>query len=73
MATHSSILVWKIPWTEEPGVLHVYSQWGCKESDTTEHTLTPTHSHTSIPNSLTIPPPMLTLWWPSICSLKKKS
>ena len=21
MATHSSILVWKIPWTEEPGVL----------------------------------------------------
>ena len=22
MATHSSILVWKIPWTEEPGRLH---------------------------------------------------
>ena len=21
MATHSSILTWKIPWTEEPGVL----------------------------------------------------
>ena len=21
MATHSSILAWKIPWTEEPGVL----------------------------------------------------
>ena len=21
MATHSSILVWRIPWTEEPGVL----------------------------------------------------
>ena len=28
MATHSSILVWKIPWTEEPGGL--YSPWGCK-------------------------------------------
>ena len=28
MATHSSILVWKIPWTEEPG--------GVAESDTTE-------------------------------------
>ena len=27
MATHSSILAWKIPWTEEPG---------CKELDTTE-------------------------------------
>ena len=22
MATHSSILVWKIPWMEEPGRLH---------------------------------------------------
>ena len=31
MATHSSILAWKIPWTEEPGGLHM----GCKESDTT--------------------------------------
>ena len=31
MATHSSILAWRIPWTEEPGGL-----WGRKESDTTE-------------------------------------
>ena len=31
MATHSSILAWKIPQTEEPGGL--YSSWGCKESD----------------------------------------
>ena len=22
MATHSSILAWEIPWTEEPGKLH---------------------------------------------------
>ena len=35
MAAHSSILAWKIPWTEEPGGLH--SPWGHKESDTTEH------------------------------------
>ena len=28
MATHSSILTWEIPWTEEPGRL--YSQWGRK-------------------------------------------
>ena len=34
MATHSSILAWEIPWTEEPGGL--YSPWGCKELDTTE-------------------------------------
>ena len=33
MAIHSSILAWRIPWTEEPGG---YSPWGCKESDTTE-------------------------------------
>ena len=33
MATHSSILAWEIPWTEEPGGLQ--SQ-GHKESDTTE-------------------------------------
>ena len=34
MATHSSILAWKIPWTEEPGGLH--SPWGHKESEMTE-------------------------------------
>ena len=45
MATHSSILVWRIPWTEEPG-----GQWGCKELDTTKQltlsftiSLTPPH------------------------------
>ena len=37
MATHYSILAWRIPWTEEPGGL--YSSKGCKESDTTEMTL----------------------------------
>ena len=34
MATHSSILAWRIPWTEEPGGL--YSSWGHKELDTSE-------------------------------------
>ena len=32
-ATHSSILAWRIPWTEEPGGLQ---STGVKESDTTE-------------------------------------
>ena len=32
-ATHSSILAWRIPWTEELGG---YSPWGHKESNTTE-------------------------------------
>ena len=33
MATHSSILAWRIPWTEEPGGLQ---SLGRRESDTTE-------------------------------------
>ena len=33
METHSSILAWKVPWTEEPGRLQ---SWGRKELDTTE-------------------------------------
>ena len=33
METHSSILAWRIPWTEEPVG---YSPWGHQESDTTE-------------------------------------
>ena len=33
MATLSSILAWRIPWTEEPGR---YSLWSCKESDMAE-------------------------------------
>ena len=32
MATHSSILAWRIPWTEEPGRLQ---SMGSQESDTT--------------------------------------
>ena len=33
MATHSSILAWKIPWTEEPGGLQ---SMGLQELDSTE-------------------------------------
>ena len=36
MATHSSILAWRIPWTEEAGGLQSV---GRKESDTTERLL----------------------------------
>ena len=35
MATHSSILAWRIPWTEEPGGQQFV---GSQESDTTEVT-----------------------------------
>ena len=36
MANRYNILVWEIPWTEEPGG---YSPWGHKELDVTEHML----------------------------------
>ena len=44
MATHSSILAWRIPWTEEPDRL--YSPWGCKELNmtATKHTYIPSES-----------------------------
>ena len=43
MTTHSSILTYRIPWTEEPRGL-----WsiGSQESDTTERARTHTHTHT---------------------------
>ena len=40
MATYSSILVWRIPWTEEPGRLQ---SMGSQASDTTERL---NHQHT---------------------------
>ena len=40
MAAHSSALVWKVPWTEEPGGLQSMGSLG---SDTTEQL----HSHFS--------------------------
>ena len=46
MATHSTILAWKLPCTEETGGLQFV---GSQESDMTEqlHTPTPTHKYTS--------------------------
>ena len=38
MAAHSSILAWRIPWTEEPGGLQFIAGQGRKELDTTEAT-----------------------------------
>ena len=39
MATHSSILGWRVSWTEEPGGPH--SPWGRKEPDAAEQAGTP--------------------------------
>ena len=40
MATHSSILSWKIAWTEEPGVLE------CMASQSRTQVCVHTHTHT---------------------------
>ena len=49
MATHSSILAWRIPWTEGPDGLRPV---GLQELDTTEqHTHTHTHTHTFHPHT----------------------
>ena len=46
-ATHSSILAWKSPWTEELGGLQ---SMGCKELDTAEQ-LNWTEEKLSVPNT----------------------
>ena len=43
MATHFSILAWKIPWAGEPGGL---TPWGHKELDMSEHACARMHTHT---------------------------
>ena len=52
MATHCSILAWRIPWTEQPGGLPEgkLRPWGLsKESDTTEQLNTSTFSNDLLP------------------------
>ena len=47
MATHTSILAWRVPWTEEPvgqGGRDLKSMGRCKESDVPEQL---THAYTS--------------------------
>ena len=45
MATHSSILAWRIPWTEEPG-----SPLGRKDSDMTERRHFTLHCAIALPH-----------------------
>ena len=45
MATHPSILAWRIPWTEEPGGLQ---SMGSQRDISNSHTHTHTHTHTCI-------------------------
>ena len=40
MATHCSVLGWRIPWTEEPGGLKSIGSVGLNKTEVTEHTHT---------------------------------
>ena len=42
MATHSSVLAWRIPWTEEPGGLQ---SMGAKSQTPTTKRLSAAHTH----------------------------
>ena len=48
MATHSSILAWRIPWTEEPGRLQTMGLQRVRHDWVTDHTHTHTHTHTTV-------------------------
>ena len=48
MATHSSLLAWRIPWTEEPGGLQ--SMWVTKSQTQLKQLSTHTHTHTHTMN-----------------------
>ena len=66
MATHSSILAWKIPWTEESG--GPQSPWGYKELDMTEqgctHTLPSFMWKTPLSMLISLSPSCLPHRWP---------
>ena len=45
MAAHSSILAWRIPWTEEPGGLQSMGSQRVGHTEQLTHTHTHTHTH----------------------------
>ena len=77
MATHSSILAWRIPQTEEPGGLQ---STGLQRAHMTEHARVHTHTHThtlhicqcysfSLPHPL-LPPLCPNIWRTSILNFR---
>ena len=59
MAIHTSILAWKVPWTEEPSGLQSMGSQRVGHDWATKHTHTHTHTHTYISPKLGIGLP----WW----------
>ena len=48
MATHSSILAWSIPWTEDPGGLQSTGSQRVRHNLATEHTGMHVHIHAGL-------------------------
>ena len=62
LASHSSRLAWRIPWTEEPGGIQSYRPWSYRELDVTNITWhTPTQG-ALLSLSLSIKEPAYELW-----------
>ena len=61
MATHSNILAWRIPWTEEPGGLQSMQLQRVKHNWVT-NMLTLVTLFNLIPTLKTLVPNMITLW-----------
>ena len=50
LATHASILAWRIPWTEEPGGLQSLGSYRARHDYMTEHSTAPS-ADLLLPNS----------------------
>ena len=48
MATHSSILQWRIPWTEEPGGFQTTGSQKVRHNSAAQHMHEYTHTHTQM-------------------------
>ena len=60
MTTHSSIVAWRIPWTEEPGGLQSMGMQELNMAEATEH------MHNKSKSQITFQL-CLSLWWSYIC------
>ena len=65
MATHSNILIWRIPWTEEPGGLQSMESQrvGHDWWTTCVHTHTHTHTHTQVAKNSAKKPSYSECFW----------
>ena len=75
MATHSSILAWRIAWTEEPGRLQSMGLQRVSQDWVTKHTHTHTHTHNiclsyCFKNPLLILNPGQMFWSIHFCDIK---